>query len=100
MEKPFVISALAFLVEMASLTLSLSVVWLRPTSESACQRPLLVTTVTAAVVALLFPLAFLWRAPAAIQTMHPVVAIALVVAVLLPVVQVLILRRAKLQRLG
>lgn len=89
MEKPFLISMVSFLIEIASFFIGLTLIRRgRSTPDGISRRqPLLIVTGMAAVLTLLFPILFLVGSPGAIWTIHPVVAISLVIAASLPVVQ-------------
>ena len=89
MEKPFLISMVAFLIEIASFFTGLALIRRGRGSPDGINRgqPLLIVTSLTAVLTLLFPILFLVGSPGAIWTIHPVVAISLVIAASLPVVQ-------------
>jgi hypothetical protein len=89
MEKPFLISMVSFLIEIATFSIGLALIRRsrgRPDGISR-RQPLLIVTGLAAALTLLFPILFLLGSPGAIWTIHPVVAISLVIAASLPVVQ-------------
>jgi len=89
MEQPFLISMVSFLIEIASFFVGLALIRRGRSSPDGLGRrpPLLIVTGLAAVLTLLFPILFLLGSPAAIWTIHPVVAVSLVIAAALPVVQ-------------
>jgi amino acid transporter len=95
MEKPFLISIVSFLIEIVSFFIGLTLIRRDRSSRPGINGrvPLLTVTGLAAVLTLLFPILFLLGAPTAIWTMHPIVAISLVVAITLPVVQFVAGRR-------
>jgi hypothetical protein len=89
MEKPFLISMVSFLIEIASFFIGLALIRRGRSSPDGISRrpPLLIVTGLAAVLTLLFPVLFLIGAPAAIWTIHPLIAVSLVIAAALPVMQ-------------
>lgn len=91
MEKPFLISMISFLIEIASFCIGLVLIRRGRSSPHRMSRrqPLLIVTGLAAVLTLLFPILFLLGSPGAIWTIHPVVAISLFIAASLPVVQLI-----------
>ena len=99
MEKPFAMSAVAFLFEVFGF-LSGLLLTLRHVQGSAVQprRRVLaltvVTTITAAV-ALLAPVRFLYEAPAALSTIHPAIMTIMALALLMPLVLVVAYGRWK-----
>jgi hypothetical protein len=94
-EKPFLISALAFLLEMASFLLGCARMFRdrRGLRGGESLSPGVLTTVTAVsgVLVLFFALAF--GGPYRISDIHPAVATALLLAVLMPFTQLIFYRR-------
>src|SRR4051812_11633951 len=95
MEKPFVISLLAFLIEIASFLIGIRLARRRRanTEGDGATTRLLIVTVLSAVLTMLFPILFVISSHVAIWTIHPMVTAILFAAVALPFIQFIHERR-------
>jgi cytochrome bd-type quinol oxidase subunit 2 len=97
MEKPFVMSAIAFLLELAAfVSASLLMIRHRDRSQHSVRRrvaTLTTATVFTAVVALVTPASIFYNTPAALATVYPAIIIAIALALLMPIVLGIAYRR-------